>query len=772
MLLGLGLVVAAAVAAYRFVQANRDAIIAFCVAAGAVLLLAYFVRFLFRSARAVPERNPLPVAGSSSSQAHRGTPLPKPNADARWIAPTETVTIGKTVVSGGLFYLGGRLGLGDGTTGQYVVNPTLPLKAPPDVDGGSMPYWPSYAEITPSARRAFIDWLASGRKSRAYGIGHVFLYFYGLEHRFFVDADQTDDAAIYWEVDRLLKLYGDNDSFRGYATAFLDMAKVSRGARLELPELSPHRALGAEVHLAVRMHLGARLADAGVLLAEDALMWLLAEPNTALRTPAVRCFDEFVALWRERFGKRYPNGIAPKTDVRIRLDYRAASGAFEISVPGPHEQLPDVGAMSGVAAELLQFAQSCTDELESFSRLVGRKPAARHSMAGVALLPPELQVTDTSEVVAKFKSDVNVLIGSRGSANPMARTVFDLAGIEVGDDGKITAANADELGRALDRVDVAIEPDRRFGSGVPRADEQILLFSAPGGGPVDAERASYRMMRLLIEVAILAASADGQITDEEVTRTITQIREAPDLSRIERARLIAYTALTFKSPPKQARVKARLRELPEAERKAIAEASIAVVGGDTKNAGDVKFLEKLYKVLGLPREEVYVAVHRAAAHPDEPVSVGAEVRVSGIPIPRQEPAKAPGKSPVIKIDPALLARRRKETDAASKILSSIFAEEEPAEPAQSPSSPSGHEAMPGLDSSHAELVVLLRSRGSMSRVEFDGHARAMKLLPDGAIERINDWSHDQFEEPLIEDGDELVVPPHLLARIDEMRKSP
>ena len=48
----------------------------------------------------------------------------------------------------------------------------------------------------------------------------------------------------------------------------------------------------------------------------------------------------------------------------------------------------------------------------------------------------------------------------------------------------------------------------------------------------------------------------------------------------------------------------------------------------------------------------------------------------------------------------------------------------------------------------------------MTRSEFERRAKEMRLLPDGAIERINDWSFDRFDEPLIEDGDEVVVAPH------------
>ena len=55
----------------------------------------------------------------------------------------------------------------------------------------------------------------------------------------------------------------------------------------------------------------------------------------------------------------------------------------------------------------------------------------------------------------------------------------------------------------------------------------------------------------------------------------------------------------------------------------------------------------------------------------------------------------------------------------------------------------------------------------MPRDAFDAAARAARLMPDGAIETINDWGFDRFDELVIEDGDLLVVPTHLLAQLQQ-----
>ena len=182
----------------------------------------------------------------------------------------------------------------------------------------------------------------------------------------------------------------------------------------------------------------------------------------------------------------------------------------------------------------------------------------------------------------------------------------------------------------------------------------------------------------------------------------------------------------------------------------------------------MKFLERLHKSLGLSKDTLYEGLHKAAAPTDEPVSISEEKRIAGVPIPKEAPVAPAARRPdaTIRIDAARLARTRKETDAVSALLADIFAEE----PAAPPPAADHASSLEGLDSKHAELLELIELRGSMTRSEFDRHARELQLLPDGAIERINDWSFDRFEEALIEDGDDVAVVAHLRDRITEMKE--
>ena len=123
---------------------------------------------------------------------------------ARWVAPGDTVTVAGRQI-GGMIYLGSTRDDWQ-PCGDPLIDPGLPVaRVGSDVAGESMPYWPSYSDIEPRARAAYLDWLASGRSDERYSVGYVFLYFYGLERRFFVDSPAEEEQRVLIdEVERLL----------------------------------------------------------------------------------------------------------------------------------------------------------------------------------------------------------------------------------------------------------------------------------------------------------------------------------------------------------------------------------------------------------------------------------------------------------------------------------------------------------------------------------------------------------------------------------------
>lgn len=714
------------------------------------------------------------MAPNSSSKSF-GTRQHKPQApsQARWVAAGELVKVDVFQIDSGMFYLGGVLpGQHHGQCGNCVVDPAAKVAASGlDRTGEGLPYWPSFQSITPTARRTYLDWLAGGREDPLIDIGYVFLFFYGLERRLFVDNVRSEAPVIVAEIRRLLALHGSNNSFKNYANRLLDAAHLMTNSGTERPVLSPDLQTGYEMPMASRVYLGRRLASKLPLEAEDALVWVLSLPDTNLRTPAARCFDELVPLWKHRFSARYPDGLKvnpPKT--RLKLEYRSASNSFrgEIDVASETGPLPDIAAISAPVTGLRDLLNACTEELAPYSRLLGRNPNARGTLDAALLLPKELVgAAATTDVGRK----VDALFAGRSVASPTVQQLVDALSLDITGVEKISFGVSNQIGGYLDHLDIGFEPDRRYGSSPLRPNGHVVLFKAPGGGQVDGEAPAFAAARAMVDVAALAAGADDKVDNGEIDAITLEIRNVPGLGKIERARLIAYASTLLKDTSLHRFAFNKLKTLDaSAKQSVVKSATAAILADGHASPAEVKFLERLYKAMNIPDDGVYAMLHRGAVIIDEPVTVAAEQRSSGVAIPRQPEVTPELASSTIKIDPSRLERLRSETSAVSELLAGIFVEEDaavtrPSVSAQVLSNPS---RFTGLDAAHAELLSDVLKQGSLGRDQFDDKARTLRLLPDGAIERINDWGFDQFEESIIEGDDELSIAPHILAELNEV----
>ncbi|TAJ53887.1 MAG: hypothetical protein EPO54_01920 [Brevundimonas sp.] len=674
-----------------------------------------------------------------------------------WIRAGDGLQIGPVFVPGGMFYAGHAGASAEWLNERSLADPSLQVSlSGADPLGSSLPYWPSYRDITPNARRSYLDWLAGGRVDPV-GIGYIFLFFYGLERRLFVDKAFEEAESIIAEVARLRAAYGDNYSFDGYARRFLEAAELVRSGVVERPTLSPRMGNGEfEIPLPARRYLGARLAEQIPFDADDCLVWALCLPDTYLRTPGSRCFEELAVLWRLRFERRHPERLkvrAPKR--RLTGQYRSASNAFELTLD--LGDLPDIGAVAAPLSGLRDLLSECQTDLEAYSRLLGRKPEARGTLEAALCLPDDLIETDWGLSARALKAEFDAIIGDQAIV-PMAVTrLCDLIGMDQVE-GKVPVGIHRQFGVVLDRLQIAFEPDRRYGDAGLTSDSQVVLYRAAGGGPIDCEQPAYRSVRTMAEISAIAAISDGEVVSAELDQIEAVVRAATDLRPEERTRLSAYAMWLLQDRPRQLAAITKLSKLPVPLRTEAARAAVASVLSDGRvQAAEIRFLEKLYKALGLPQDEVYAALHRRPASRDEPVTVAEATPAAkdgfAIPVEPVVPAS-------VQIDPARLARLRLETAEVSSLLAGIFAEEEA--PVTSPAVVAATSArFEGLDVSHAELLGAVVDGGGLDRGTFEARAKALKLLPDGAIETINDWGFDRFDEPVLEGDEDLTSPEHL-----------
>jgi uncharacterized tellurite resistance protein B-like protein len=729
-------------------------------------VITFLIWLISKSRRQAPP--PSPTSREQTRRAAPATLTREPStavvssvtADDCWVSAGRDVTVAGYIVAGGMVYVGRGLRSAAGLRVEpALVDPTLPVKrSNPDRSGDGMTYWPSYTSIPPECRSAYLEWLASGRRDPSACIGYVFLFFYGLERRALADARQSDTArrelpGIAKEVRELLQVYADNRSFRRYATQLLDLvnAMTTDGRASTVPtDVSTN-----ELAASLRVGLG-RLAAAGKPLPPDwALSWFLVDRETSTAMAIRRCFREFGSLFRARYVREHGEGLLLKPKrSQLQMTVTPASATFG----GPVQismNVPDVSDLTVPLSQLRNIGMSCASDLDAFSRWVGRNPDSPRTLAAVALLPPELVNTNDSDEAGGLWRWVESTMATGDRAVVKTDALLDHCpsfGV-----GKLSKSEAVLLAQLIEKGGFGIEPDVRFG-GTPLAPgATAVLFKLAPGSPTIASP-SYVAATILLHLAVAVSAADGSISRSEEEHLKEHIQRGLALSDGERLRLSAHLAWLITSPPSLSGLKKRLEPLDTRQRASIADFIIGVAGADGQISPDeIKTLGKVYPMLGLDAAAVYSHVHAMTAgvatelvEPQPTTSVPAQ-RTADFRIPsRPEPTKG------VRLDMAAVNAKLAASAQIATILEDIFTDDDNVDvrpPA--PTTPTAGK----LPAAHAALLSRLVARSEWSRSDFEVNAVELGLMPDAAIDHLNEAAFEQAGAPVLEGDDPMQVDP-------------
>ena len=668
----------------------------------------------------------------------------------KWVNYEQSAVVaGRNI--GGMVYLGPDLRQGAlSATWKPTIVPTLPVAASgPDITGDGMPYWPSYSEIGPNSRAAYLDWLATGRSDRRYGVGHVFLYFYGLERRFFIDSSGPHERRIIIdEVDRLIQIYGDHRSVRRYFESFLDAAKVSLASD---EELKPRFwTAGYELPLGLRVALGRRAGDGLPLNADWALSWYCAHPDYALRTAASRAFPEFQAIFRILFAERYPAGMKiPLPKRTLRAQYQSASSDFEVGLEEHIGAVPDISRITQPLNAARTLVEEATDSLDKYSRFLGRNPNGRGTIEAHALLPERLWEVFPSSEMDRLREWAGEIIGAGGLC-PVEAVVERLEGAAPESIGKRQLTDAAD---ALARLSVGLAPDPRFALRSPKRGEPVVLFNLPEGVTrLEAVSGKYKSLLVSVAIGSFVAQADESVSESESNALAAAINRDPDLPEGERSRLKANLRWMMAVRPDLSLLRRHLRNAPCETSHEMGQIALSIAASDGVISGrEVAALERLYSAIGLKTDGIYSALHTLSSA-DDPVTVipPAEGQPGFAIPPRPDPENP------LSLDADRVVAVMTNTARVSALLSEIFQdeerEEEPAEELGQAENEFG-----GLDEKHAAFLGELISRPHWGEEEYRKLARQFRLLPDGAMETVNEWSHERFGDLLIVEDDGYMI---------------
>lgn len=669
-----------------------------------------------------------------------------------WLPAGRSATV-HGFVTGELVYVGNSLLALDGYRVEpSLINPALPVDPSyANTSGDGVSYWPSYSTITASSRRAFLQWLAGGRQDRNTSIGYVFLFFYGLERRvyeFVQDRGSNADEvlAIAREVARLLDLYGSNHSFASYAGSLLDAIALIEPRARELLRDTPRAEYGPSQRL--KLTLAELSVDGKPIPAALALDWV--RSAWYLNTPATRCADEFELLFHIRYARQFGEGLVVKPNKTcIDTRYRPASaGLSELTLT--NTRVPDITQLSRPLNKLVELASECSNALDAFSRFLGKNPDGRGTLAAFGLLPDDLVEATHSADASALASLVRSRLDADGRAHLAAGELLQY--VRIAKPGKVSKNEAMLLAQALEKLGYGIEPDVRLGGPVYEPDGRVVVFRRLDDCPSTASD-EYATATLCMRLGAIVSAADDDVSETERTLLQKHISETLQLSAGERQRLAAHLAWLLEEKPGTNGLKKHLAALTSGARHHIGQLLITVATTDGRvDPREMKILEKLYDLVGLSAADLYADIHAALATDEEPVAVDRSVTPpKGFAIPTK-PAAA---TTATGIDMDRVRLKIAETREVSTLLSSIFTEEE-AQPAAAPRVAQAN-TVGTLDAAHSELLRRLAERESWPRDEVERLAGELALLPDGALETINDYAYAAADQPFWEDDDPVAI---------------
>jgi len=713
--------------------------------------------------------------------------FPKPRAKnqqpARWVQPGETVKIGNFAIQRGFFYVGGHLKSPDPfelDDDPSLVDPTLDVDADATEYVSERPeYWYGYGSFTPQDRAEFLAWLAGDRSDPETFIDYVLLYFCGIERRLLIDdmdgtVSDHERKALMQELSRLKNVYDGHRSFRSCVSRLLSYVWAINYRKFDEPPNDDLLFAKSSFSSALKVALAETAQSGEPVRAELALAWVRSHPDFTLRTPARRCPELYDTLFKMRYNQEFGAGLTLTPGrAQLRLEYYPANPALQYLIPAPDLDLPDVSRMKTPLKKLVILAGSCADELDSFSRFLGKTGNSPESLQALSLLPDDLVSLRPYSQLERFKVWVKTKLSDSGgmaSAQSMAdrtlgkerldqhdiihcESLVSVASLlsQLGKEAPsaINRKEAQMLSKVAEKAGYGIAPDIRFHHAKPDIDGKIALF-AGGHGPDFAPSSEFNKVVTMLRLGALVAFADEHISDSEVSALNDAIAHNSRLTETEKRSLYAYTLWGLHTPPSKTGLKKGLDALSASEKVAISHVLIGVALADGKiDPAEIRQLEKLYTQLGLDKGMVVRDIHSIAS--------------SRLPRPERKsgtssatPIKAQDGSPSsFSLDYELLRRYEEETREAQSVLELILVDEDPIEESDNETptaAPTGSGSIPGLDTRYRRLFDKLIAKEEWTHEEMGRLCDGMQLMTDGAVETMNDWAFAHVGAPLIEEG--------------------
>lgn len=399
--------------------------------------------------------------------------------------------------------------------------------------------------------------------------------------------------------------------------------------------------------------------------------------------------------------------------------------------------------------ELRELAVACSNELDGYSRFLGRNPDQRLAPEALNLLPTELLTELEDNSPTKLIAWLTETVGDKDIVT-IEFTELEAQWPEIHE--RYAKRDAISLAACLERMGYGMEPDlRSFGSYAGFLEGKLILFKLISSRPESPSPGiDNALVTVRLGAMVLRAEGLGDGTTEE--HFVDSLCNAFHLGAPERQRLRGRLRWLIVSKSTSVCNKSHIGKLDLCQRTAIGQLLTRAAGASVSAAG-VKALEKAYHLLGLETEKLYSDMQRSSTMP---VTVqSSDSGGGGFAIPPPPDSGAQDKDQ-LEIDMTKVSAIQAETQQVSELLRDIFVRDDGALAANDRLPPVQGSIL-GLSLAQSAFLRVVVSKPSWTRAELEAIASDHQILLDGAIDAINEKTLDKFSEPLLEGNERIDV---------------
>jgi hypothetical protein len=666
-----------------------------------------------------------------------------PHASARWYTASETIEIHRIRIPG-MVYFGASLPTVKGFGSEpALINPVLRVGSPSEgYQDRDLTLQPSYDQLSPRSRRIYLQWLAEGRKDPEIPMEFVMLFFYGLERRLLADkCSREEQTELVTEIERLRIVYGKNPAFRDYSYRLIDFLKAIEldgyvGYVKKCPAPLVQQSADGAYGSALRVGLGLHAASGTEIPPSWALSWGKSHPAYRRRTAADRCAQELEDLFRHKYAQAFPYGLyLPLRTRKVDFHYEPVSPSFGRCLER-QSHYADVTLYDEPGMSLKDLVMSSLEELDAYSRHLGRHPEATGTLLAAPFLPEALVQPYLDRVAPELRSWLDSMLQD-GIAVVTASDLLDRAEIRR---GTLPQKDFVLFVQLLTLLKVGVEPDPRLEKAMLNGDTPLVLFQLNAEPPTSTS-AEYTTATAALNLAVAVDLGGEADRIKQLNLFETRIAQRFELSQKEKLRLRARALLLSRIGVDPKSLRKSIGLLGQGQRDTIGQVLLDFAHAvDHNSPSAIDKLLQAFSLLRLSPERVFSAIHS---------------RGSDLTAPRCGmacSAKA-GKAYGPAIDMDRVRALSSESDHVSTLLEQVFVTEEQPEA----SAPAINEGALSLDELHLRFLGRVLDREKWTRIDLQSAANECGVLLEAAIDKLNELALDRYEDLLLEENEPMYV---------------